>query len=82
MMNRSTLSCMRKYIPSQQAALTFGVLVPVGILGAIFCVLLLAITAVFQLLSFVFLLITGLSTLLYGYLSQSFDHLFHHHQHA
>jgi len=69
---------MRKNGPSRAGLLTFGVLVPLGILGAIFCVLLLALTAVCQLLSFVFLLITGLSTLVYGYLSRSFGHLFNH----
>jgi len=82
MMNRSTLSCMRKSRQSHAALLTFGILVPVGILGAIFCALLFAITAVFQLLCFVFLLLTGLSSLLYGYFSRNFGHLFSHHQHA
>lgn len=78
MTNRSTLFCMRKILPSQNTLLTFGVLVPVGILGAVFCGLLLAVTALFQLLAFLFLLITGLSSLLYGYLSRNFGHLFSH----
>jgi len=82
MTNRSILSCMRKILPSQNALLTYGVLVPVGILGGIFCGLLLAVTAVFQILAFMFLLITGLSSLLYGYLFRNFGHLFSHHQHA
>jgi len=82
MMNRSTLSCMRKSLPSQNTLLTFGVLVPVGILGAVFCMLLVVVTVFFQVLSFVFLLITGLSSLLYGYFSRNFGHLFSHHQHA
>ena len=73
---------MRKILPSQNALLTYGVLVPVGILGAIFCGLLLAVTVFFQVLSFFFLLITGLSSLLYGYFSRNFGHLFSHHQHA
>jgi hypothetical protein len=66
----------------ETALLTFGILAPFGILGGIFCLLLLVIMLIVNILSFLFLLGCGLSSLIYGYLSRNFDHLLVRHKNS
>lgn len=60
---------MKKIKGSENALLTFGVLVPVGALGALVCLLVLVIMSIFGVLTFIFLLLCGFSSLIYGYLN-------------
>lgn len=59
---------MQKIKRSENALLTFGVLVPVGALGALACLLVFVVTSIFSVLTFIFLLFCGFFSLLYGYL--------------
>jgi hypothetical protein len=61
---------MKKIEGSENALLTFGILVPVGTLGALFCLLVFVIMSIFNLLIFLFLLLCGICSLTYGYLSR------------
>jgi hypothetical protein len=73
---------MKKIKGSENALLTFGVLVPVGALGALVCLLVFVVTSIFSVLTFIFLLLCGFSSLTYGYLSRVFGHFMHDRQHA
>jgi hypothetical protein len=73
---------MKKIKGSENALLTFGVLLPVGAVGALVCLLVFIITSIFSLLTFIFLLFCGFFSLTYGYLSRVVDYFIHDHQRA
>jgi len=73
---------MKKIKRSENALLTYGVLVPVGAVGALVCLLVFVITSIFSVLTFIFLLVCGFSSLMYSYLSRMFEHFMHDRQHA
>jgi hypothetical protein len=58
--------------------LTFGILLPFGFLGGMFCVILFVVVAIVKMLFFLCLLGAGLSSLTYGYLSRNFTHVLSH----
>jgi hypothetical protein len=58
--------------------LTFGVLVPIGLLGASFCMVILIIEIIIKILTFSLLAMFALSSLVYGYILRKYNHwLFH-----
>ena len=61
---------MKKIKGSENALLTFGVLVPMGAVGALICLLVFIIMSIFGALTFIFLLLCGFSSLTYDYLSR------------
>jgi hypothetical protein len=73
---------MKKIKRSENALLTFGVLLPVGTMGALVCLLVFVVTSIFSVLTFLFLLLCGFSSLMYGYLSRMIGHFMHDRQHA
>jgi hypothetical protein len=75
------ITCMKKIKGSENALLTFGVLVPAGALGALVCLLVFVVTSIFSVLTFIFLLLCGFSSLTYGYLSRNLGHFHLRHKH-
>ena len=64
----------------ESVLLTFGLLVPFGIFGAIGCVLYFLVVLLVQVLFFLFLLVSGFTALTYGYLERNLGHLFQPHK--
>jgi len=73
---------MKKIKGSENALLTYGVLVPAGAVGALVCLLVFVVTSIFSVLTFIFLLLCGFSSLMYSYLSRMIGHFMHDRQHA
>jgi hypothetical protein len=73
---------MKKIKRSENALLTYGVLVPVGAVGALVCLLVFVVTSIFSVLTFIFLLLCGFSSLMYSYLSRMIGHFMGDRQHA
>jgi|GEM_PF-6688686 hypothetical protein len=73
---------MKKIKRSENALLTYGVLVPVGAVGALVCLLVFVVTSIFSVLTFIFLLVCGFSSLMYGLLSRAVGHFMGDRQHA
>ena len=63
---------------TEAALLTFGIILPVGFFGGIFCLVLFLVVLVANIFSFLFLLFCGFSSLTYGYLTRNFSGLLHH----
>jgi hypothetical protein len=72
---------MKKIKESENVLLTFGVLVPMGALGAFICLLVFVVTSILSALTFIFLLFCGFSSLTYGYLSRNIGHFHLRHKH-
>jgi hypothetical protein len=63
---------------SEAALLTFGVILPVGFFGGIFCLVIFLATFLAQFISFLFLVLCGFSSLAYGYIWRNFRILVHY----
>lgn len=63
---------------TEAALLTFGMILPLGFFGGIFCLIFFFVLLVARIISFFFLLGFGFSSLTFGYVARNFNKLVHH----